>query len=126
MKVNQLDVVDGGILGALVPCHECGGSGELHRVYRTPDGGMIDVHRGVLSNPLEQPEETPEPAEETPDILMTAWGVIANAYGGDWDSAPDEWRTAAESFRGRFHSTLGDVNILSTPPDVSETNTTPL
>ena len=101
-RVLKLDVVDGGILGAVVACDECGGSGELHRPYQTPDGHRIDVHRGTLTGlGLETPEDT---ASEDP--LMLAWGVIANAYQGDWDRATPEWRYAAERFRDVLHEVL--------------------
>lgn len=51
MTVMEWDVIDGGILGALVRCEECpctsdrgcGGEGVLHRPYRLPGGAFVDV-----------------------------------------------------------------------------------
>lgn len=55
--VLEWDVVESGVLGALVTCHACAllgsstgcetcsGSGRLHREYRAPGGAHVDLHR---------------------------------------------------------------------------------
>lgn len=35
--VLRADVEDGGVMGDIVPCHECGGSGELHDPHELPE-----------------------------------------------------------------------------------------
>jgi hypothetical protein len=52
-EVLRWDVIDGGLLGAVIRCPECpcrSGTGccgqrELHRPYRLPGGAFIDTHR---------------------------------------------------------------------------------
>ncbi len=52
MTVVEWDVTNGDILGATVICPHCpcdlsgvcGGSGRLHRPYRLPGGGFIDLY----------------------------------------------------------------------------------
>lgn len=107
--VKLWDVVDGGILGAVVPCHECGGSGELHRPYRTPDGRLVDVHRQELVDLIAAPDESDGVTVD--DLVMQAWGVIANAHDGNWDTADPEWRAAAVRFRDGLHVWLGGTVV---------------
>ena len=52
-EVIQWDVLDGGVLGALIRCPDCpcgpylgcDGTRVLHRPYRLPGGAPIDLHR---------------------------------------------------------------------------------
>jgi hypothetical protein len=69
-EVLRWDVIDGGLLGAVIRCPECpcrsgtgcDGQRELHRPYRLPGGAVIDTHRHAealmpLLDPLAGPEE---------------------------------------------------------------------
>lgn len=69
--VRQWDVIDGGLLGAVIECPECpcrrgmgcDGDGVLHRPYRLPGGAFIDVdrHAEALMSLLDPP---PGPADD--------------------------------------------------------------
>lgn len=71
-EVIEWDVVDGGVLGALIACRECScrsgtgcdGTGRLFRPYRLPGGAQIDLFRDadVLMTVLDR-SVPPRPTE---------------------------------------------------------------